>query len=96
MLPEHLTGYSQNLSMETYNVLVAELSELCELLGHEELGHPYDHEDGVPDLVTDEAALAVQILLEITDILLELEYFILKHLQLIWNVYKYFSCCTTL
>ena len=67
----------------TYNILVAELSELCELLGHEELGHADDHQDGVPHLVTDQAALAVQILLEITDILLELEYFILEHLQLI-------------
>ena len=35
-----------------------------------------------------EAALAVQILLEITDILLELEYFILEHLQMIQSVYK--------
>ena len=74
----------------TYNILVAQLSKLGELLSHEKLRHPDDNQDGVPDLLTDEAALAVQILLEITDILLKLEYFILEHLQLICC--KYFSC----
>ena len=63
-------------------------------MGHEELGHPDDDQDGVPDLVTDEAPLAVQILLEITDILLKLEYFVLEHLQLIWNVVNIFHVAT--
>ena len=64
----------------TYDVLVAESPELCELLRHEQLGHADDGEDGVPRVPGD-VVRAVQIFLEITDILLEFENFILKHLQ---------------
>lgn len=64
-----------------HNVLVAEAPELRELLRHEQLGLADGGEDGVAHALVRDHAGRVQVLLEITDALLEFERLVLKQLE---------------
>ena len=71
---------SLSLPAPTYNIFVAELSELGQLLSHQQFGHPYDGQDGVSHILRNVRA-TIEVFLEITNVLLEFENFILKHLK---------------
>ncbi len=62
-----------------YDALFAESPELRQLLRHEQLGLPDGGVDGVPDVVRDGRGRGGgQVLLEITDLFLELERLVLQ------------------
>ena len=75
-----LLFHHRSLPVPTYDIFVAQLSELGQLLGHQQFGHPYDGQDCVSHILRNVWS-TIEVFLEITNVLLEFEYFILKHLK---------------